>query len=244
MATVRRNPFGITKAVDLSDQQINDYWVDIPGQASFRQMLKPASPMPMLILGSKGSGKTHLMRYFSYSLQKLRHKDVLLGLQDEEFIGIYLRCGGLNAKRFAGKGQNQEIWRDVFAYYTELWLAQLTLAVLIDALHNSPELREHEPILCSGFTDLFDVDPPVQFPTLSSLADYLRTLQKTLDTEINNCVITRSLKVSILVTPGRLIFGIPQTCAARVPPLSRLLFVYLIDEFENLTEEQQPSLPI
>jgi len=239
MVTVRRNPFGITKAVDLSDQQINDYWVDIPGDASFRQMIKPASPMPMLILGSKGSGKTHLMRYFSYSLQKLRHKEVLLGLQEEEFVGIYLRCGGLNAKRFSGKGQSQELWRDVFAYYTELWLAQLTLAVIIDAVQNSPELRETEPTLCSQFTGLFEVDPPVQFSTLRSLVDYLRSLQRTLDAEINNCVITRRLNVNILVTPGRLVFGIPEICAALLPSLSRLLFVYLIDEFENLTEDQQ-----
>src|SRR5580698_8636200 len=105
------NPFNITKAVDFSDQEINDYWVDIPAGDGFAAMAKPTSPMPMLILGGKGSGKTHLMRYFSYPLQRIRHaKDVIGGIQKERYIGIYLRCGGLNSARFSGKGQAEEVW--------------------------------------------------------------------------------------------------------------------------------------
>ena len=76
------NPFNITKAVDFNDQEINDYWVDIPSGEGFAAMAKPTSPMPMLILGGKGSGKTHLMRYFSYPLQRIRYgKDVLGGIK-------------------------------------------------------------------------------------------------------------------------------------------------------------------
>ena len=68
------NPFNITKAVDYSDEEINKYWVDIPEGNGFIDIIKPTSPMPMLILGGKGSGKTHIMRYFSFNLQKLGTK--------------------------------------------------------------------------------------------------------------------------------------------------------------------------
>src|SRR5580658_7677338 len=118
------NPFDVTKAVDFNDEQINKYFVDMPA-GGFAAMANPRSPMPMLIMGGKGSGKTHLMRYFSYPLQKLRHQANLIRLREEGYLGIYLRCGGLNAARFRGKGQTEEAWDAVFAYYMELWLGQL-----------------------------------------------------------------------------------------------------------------------
>jgi hypothetical protein len=71
------NPFGLTKANDLSDDQIQSLWVDIASQESPTSLFSAgrfSSPMPTFILGGKGSGKTHLMRYASYPLQKLRYQ--------------------------------------------------------------------------------------------------------------------------------------------------------------------------
>ena len=64
------NPFDINKAVDYTDQDIFRYWVDINENAGFSGILKPNTLMPMIIEGSKGSGKTHIMKYYSYELQK------------------------------------------------------------------------------------------------------------------------------------------------------------------------------
>ena len=60
---MKSNPFDITKAVDYTDNEIYKYWVDLDGQASVKVM-KPDSLMPMIIVGSKGSGKTHIMKYY------------------------------------------------------------------------------------------------------------------------------------------------------------------------------------
>ena len=54
------NPFQLTRAADLNDKQILDLWVDPEGELGKR--LRPASRLPMILLGGKGSGKTHLMR--------------------------------------------------------------------------------------------------------------------------------------------------------------------------------------
>ena len=103
---MKSNPFDITKAVDYTDNEIYQYWVDIDGQ-NFMSLMKPNSLMPMIIVGSKGSGKTHIMKFYSYELQKIRckaiNKSIAEGLVKEKFIGVYIRCSGFNASKFSGK---------------------------------------------------------------------------------------------------------------------------------------------
>lgn len=234
------NPFNITKAVDFSDQEINDYWVDIPSGVGFAAMAKPTSPMPMLILGGKGSGKTHLMRYFSYPLQRIRYdRDVLRGIQEDKYIGVYLRCGGLNSARFRNKGQSEEMWADVFAYYMELWLSQLMLTTVMSAMNGTTELKDSEPAIVEKLLSLMDLGSRESPRTLANLNALLRDLQRELDGAINNSAITRTLPVHIATTRGNLIFGIPEALGSDLPTLRGCLFLYLIDEFENLSEIQQ-----
>lgn len=249
------NPFNITKAVDLSDNQIEQYWVDfstdqdnqieqyggdfLTGQGLLG-LLKPRSVVPMLILGGKGSGKTHLMRYCSYPLQRLRHcNNIPQGIHNDGYLGIYLRCGGLNSSRFEGKGQSSEVWADVFAYYMELWISQILLNAVIDTYSKSNELEKVSLKLCNAIVDLFD-EPLDSMPTsLSDIVTLLQKLQKDVDLTVNNSSSTRTLDVRIRITRGHFIFGLPRLLSQHLPSFSGVLVVYLLDEFENLTESQQ-----
>ena len=47
------NPFDITKAVDFSDEDINRFWTNIPGEEGFLGLLKPKSLMPIIIAGDE-----------------------------------------------------------------------------------------------------------------------------------------------------------------------------------------------
>ncbi len=234
------NPFNITKGDDFSDQEINDYWVDISSGNGFASLAKLTSPMPMLILGGKGSGKTHLMRYFSYPLQRIRHgQDVIRGIQKDGYLGVYLRCGGLNAARFRDKGQTEEIWAEVFAYYIELWLSQLVLGTILSAVGGTPELEDREADVVAELSALIHLGKHASPTSLSGLNALLRELQRELDGAVNNSAIVRALPVHIAVTRGDLIFGIPKVVAANLLSLRDCLFLYLIDEFENLSKIQQ-----
>jgi hypothetical protein len=236
------NPFGITKAVDLNDEQILSLWVDVAGDAEeFAEFTRPISPMPTFIMGAKGSGKTHLMRYHAFELQTLRYKQKKFSLRDgvmsDGYIGIYMRCSGLNSGRFADKRQPPEVWKELFAYYIELWLTQHLLHVM-----KSLELGEtdaDEKSLCVTIIALFDKKPSVVPSTMAELGLLITQLQRQLDFEVNNCVLTDRINVEVLATRGRLVFGIPKLLAARYRFLRNVLFVYSIDEFENLTSDQQ-----
>jgi hypothetical protein len=238
------NPFNITKAVDYSDEQIFNYWVDLPN-IGFTDIIKPTSPMPMIILGAKGSGKTHIMRYFSFSLQSLRfnNQDLLEGIVKDGYIGIYMRCSGLNSDRFAISGLSKEIWKNLFSYYMELWLAQLLLNNIRKMgvfKHNSSNTNELE--ITKEILDQFDkVDNKESIVNLDLLASHLKELQKKVDYEINNYRLTGGTKLNIEITisPGRLIFGLPQILIQHIAHFEHVKFLYLIDEFENLKEYQQ-----
>lgn len=85
------NPFDVTKAVDYSDNELFNNWVDFP-KRGFINFIKPTSDMPMIILGSKGSGKTHIMKHFSFSMQKLKSENIFETIASDGYIGVYLRC--------------------------------------------------------------------------------------------------------------------------------------------------------
>ncbi len=234
------NPFDLVKATDLSDGQIADYFVDFPAGASLIGRMKPTSPMPMFIFGGKGSGKTHLMRYLAFPLQVRRHGGVInarAAITKDGYLGIYFRCSGLNAQRFAGKGQSEEVWQAIFAYYMELWFAQLVLATIQDLYQDSPAVDA--PRLVLEATRLLDILPSHAPRTIADLAAHLKSLQRKADVAINNCALSRRLEIQIQATPGRLVFGLPRILVHHLPELASVLFVYLIDEFENLPEAQQ-----
>jgi hypothetical protein len=236
------NPFALTKAVDLNDEQILSLWVNVSGATTdFAEFARPQSPMPTFIMGAKGSGKTHLMRYHSFELQILRHKQRHIGLREgitqDGYVGIYMRCSGLNSGRFANKRQPAEVWSELFAYYIELWLTQHLLHI-IQALELGKKDGD-EPSLCRAIISLFDKSPPTTPTTVSDLRTLISELQRHLDFEVNNCVLTGKINAEVLATRGKLVFGIPKLLAERYDFLKNILFVYSIDEFENLTFEQQ-----
>ncbi len=206
-----KNPFTITRAYDFTDKEIIDYWVDLDNNG-FRNILTPDTAMSLLILGGKGSGKTHIMRYHSYYLQKMRCEgDLLKQLSDDGYIGIYFNSSGLSTSRFIKKDNiednSAEKLQELFIYYMEIWFAQGVVRVLCDIMKKHPDVFEEEKI-CDLICDLFDKKPE-GIKTFEKFLKFLKHAQKNIDIAINNYPFTGKLdNVEVVVSRGSFIFGI------------------------------------
>lgn len=234
-----RSPFDVTKAVDLNDPQIERTYVSFGGRE--RSIVDPASTMPQFLTGLKGGGRTHLLRHYSYPLQKTRNEHPLQQVQADGYIGIYFRCGGLNGSRFRGKGQSEERWADTFAYYMDLWITELLIATIAD-VHESetwsdPDLRGVYLAVAGALQTPVPISEELATP-LSSILSYLTQLRRELDWAVNNAAHTGTLEVQVRSNPGELIFAAAKSVSA-LPGFEDVTITFLPDEYENLTEAQQ-----
>lgn len=237
------NPFDLTKASEFSDSEISEQWVDLTSTSGgLVGILKPTLRMPMLLLGGKGSGKTHLMRYCSFPVQTARRNgDPLKAITEDGYLGVYIHADALNTDKFAGGGLSAEFWSRLFSMYFELWIATALLSNLSKVI--SLVSSDHgEKSFVSKIRDLFDVEIP-RFSTVEDLRSYFVSIRKGVDYEVNNALLKgRSPDVEVKFSVGRLIYGIPDALSHAYPLISGVLVVYLIDEVENLTEDQQRFL--
>ena len=239
------NPFDITKAVDYTDDEIYKYWVDLGDEnQGFEKLIKPDNLMPMIIVGSKGSGKTHVMKYFSYELQKIRclaqSPSMQEGLAKEKFIGIYIRCSGFNSDKFSGKGVSNEMWSILHSYFWELWVGERLVNVLIDLRENGSLEGMNEVEIVSDILSMF-LKHKEGLSTLEELNNYLMELQRQVDYEVQNFMFLGqdSPKIEVLLNTARLTYDIPALLKKKVPFFKNKYILYLIDELENFSEEQQ-----
>ncbi|CAI2390228.1 ORC-CDC6 family AAA ATPase [Alteromonas macleodii] len=244
MELLEKNPFTTIKANDLDDSEINDQWVDIQNNGLL-ELFAPKQYMSQYILGGKGSGKTHLMRYFSYKSQLLRNKAAPIDLLTKDgYFGIYFQASGLNGSRFEHLPLNAPARNAIFEYSFELWFAGLVLEALEELTLIDDNLFHDEAALCEDIKSLFirDVEGLADAHTVSSLKSEIVKLSNKVDFEVNNFFFKEKFDVEILTNKGSLIFGIPKLLTLHSHVFEKVSFLYLIDELENISESQQVYL--
>lgn len=240
------NPFSVTKATEFSDLEINEYWVTFNPRAniSIDSILNPKEYMPKYLIGGKGCGKTHILRYFSFPLQKIKYNNNIDDLlQKDKYIGLYSVFHGLNSSRFFGKGITDDEWYSVFEYYFELYICDNLLHTIKEILELLNVGGEIEESLVQSILSIFSNYNEIRnVTTFAAIIELICDLRRKIDLEVLNAAFTRKLNyedVKILFSPGDLLFGIPNCVSSCLENFKDVKFIYIFDEYEKLYEWQK-----
>ncbi|RQU83851.1 hypothetical protein DF133_29800 [Burkholderia cenocepacia] len=232
------NPFALARASDYTDKQINSLWVEI-GSATVNRIIDPRSPVSKYILGGKGTGKTHLLRYHSYQVSRQRDSKLsgVNVLKKYGYLAIFLRATGLDASRFeAGDSPGMQ---HLFGVYLELKLAEILLDALCDVKCSSPECRFDDDAFVRYFAQFVRDDLLADCSSIESFREWVTNQRRMIDDAVNNAAFTGRIdvrvpfKIGSLALPIRVAIGMWSTELAEIP------LIYMIDEIENFNASQQ-----
>jgi|26BtaG_2_1085354.scaffolds.fasta_scaffold02627_4 hypothetical protein len=237
---ITKNPFTTIKANDLNDDEVNKNWVDLSEAKGLLEYFSAKSLVAKYIIGGKGSGKTHLMRYFSSSAQLLRNKENKLdGIKNDGYYGIYFQSSSLHGSRFDNLNIPQEQIDRLFSYSFDLWLAGLFLDSLVK-LRKENNFFDDELCFCKDVISIFQKNDSMQdIKDIVALKDFIDDISRKIDYEVNNSLFKNSIDIDILTNYGDLVFGIPIALRKYSSYFENVNFLYLADELENISFNQQ-----
>lgn len=234
------NPFALARASDYTIDQINSLWVEM-GDHVVDAIIEPRSRHSKYILGGKGTGKTHLLRYFSYPATQKRHGNLpgLDVLRRQGFLAVFLRATGLDAARFEMSTAQPAVWQQVFAVYLELRLVDMVLDAMSDIQATTPNEQFDDASFLRSFGDGITDQEFKRCDNIGAFRKWVADTRNELDSAINNAAFTGKLETRLPFTMGALCLKIGPALGAWHSDLDNLPLIYLIDEIENFSASQQ-----
>lgn len=239
----RQNPFALVKASDFSDAQIHELWVEL-GAPMINKIIEPHLRTSKYILGGKGTGKTHLLRYHSYQVARLRYPNES-GLETvvrQKYLGIFIRAANVDPGRFEPAPADMAKWQRLFGVYLELWLAERLLEALTDIQATSPTSEFSDHAVLEVLTRSLHGAVGETFDSLTQFADWLQRERRNIDHAVDNAAFSGVLDVRVSFSIGGLCAPLGRALRKWHPTLADVSLIFMIDEIENFSVFQQEVL--
>ncbi len=242
------NPFDDINANTLDSERILDLWCTpfvsgILGKTTERDFA--TSKTPLILEGSRGTGKTTILKYFSYPLQKARanHEQegsILRQIEAEKSSGFYFRCDDsfVNTFKSIFKAQHEGKWIKIFEHYLELQFSKHLINVILDCI--AEKKYDIETPILDFMKKESNVEEIYNYESLQELLKFIENEARYMDRFKNEILFTNSefnptRLFDLYELSEKLIFSFLH----HVPEVKNTLFLILIDEFESLTSELQ-----
>ncbi len=218
---VKRNPFVVFRAEDMTDQLWQSELFREPKM--YNIFADAVSPGNTIIEGHRGSGKSMILLYLSYPIQRLLGKN-------PDFVGAYIK---LDLPLFATtrrRGEEKDEWVNYFLGYFNLIVAEGIIRMLNDCITKSWINVQNISKLLDKLMHLFPFVDGNKIETLVDLADSIY--------EKRNALVGPPPRESIKLPPD-LIKSLIERIRRFVEEWKELPFYVFLDEYERLDEDQQ-----
>ena len=240
-----KNPFEEINANKIDDEGILNLWCTPFNNQLIKHIDEEkfrTQKIPIILQGFRGSGKTMILRYFSYSVQKKRAKingkSIYEQIVKEKSVGFYFVCEESFIKTFRQIFSHfNDAWVSIFEHYFELRFCKQLLIMLNDLFQEQAELEE---IFFSEFQNIYNYYST--FKGIKHIDHFLKVIIDELayiDNYKNDYIFSgNDFKPNHLFDLYSLSSKIIEA-AKSIDGLSDITYLLLVDEFENLPEELQ-----
>lgn len=244
------NPFDDINANTLEPQKLLTLWCD-PFSV---ELLKGTNERnfatvktPIFLQGSRGSGKTMILKYFSYPVLKERaknskEKSIIKQILTEGSVGFYFRCDDSFVNTFQSifKSQSSEGWLLFFEHYLELNFCSHILSVVKDVCKESSSDEKFEKCFIEKLIENSILINDQNIHSLLELEYFLQRQLYYIDSFKNNSIFLDSkFEPSVMMNLYSLSEIMINTLNSVITGFENIIYLILVDEFENMTEDIQ-----
>lgn len=243
------NPFEDINANVIDSKRIVEYWCDpfnLGILENFDEHKFCTNRIPIIVQGTRGSGKTTILKYFSFPAQIERaeinrEKSVISRIKNEGEVGFYFRCEESFVSTFIAifRSIKPENWTKLFECYLELVFCQKILDMVFVLIKRN-EIQEFSSESVKNITNQSRIKFPDEYNTLQELYDAIRDEVIYFEQYKNQIIFTdEEFRPGLFVDVFSLSSAIVREIKNLIPAFKNTLFLLMIDEYENLDKELQ-----
>ena len=243
-----KNPFSDFDSNVMTSKQIADYFTEPYESFTIPESKIIEDKSPIIFIGGRGTGKTMLLRQFSYNVQKITYNETYYDkIKRTHYIGIYFRVDKPLLQSLSVLGQYStynNFEENIFTHFFELTIFKEYLEIIkfiekqinVNDLTYQEILNELKGLLpLKKDRDFIDIDALIEF--IVNQINYIWLYQSRKSIDIDNSV--NFEPECNLVLQGKLSDEFCKTNILKKLGLDNTSILLLIDEFESFSEKQQ-----
>lgn len=247
-----KNPFSEFDTNVMTAEQISELFTEPYDSFTIPESKIIEDKSPIIFIGGRGTGKTMLLRQFSYNVQKIiqTEKNYLEKVKQTKYIGIYFRIDKplLQSLSSLGRMTSLENFEEaIFTHFFELTIFKEYLEIIKILEKDINLLSQKEVLYDEILSELLSIFPLPQEVICDNIDDLLQFVIDEInyiwDFQSKKAIdIDDTVKFSPkcnLILQGRLSDEFCKTKTFHLLGLKDISILLLIDEFESFSEKQQ-----